>query len=252
VAPRPSHPYLDTPHPIAFAHRGGVGEHPENTLPAFEHAVDLGFRYLETDVHATADGVLVAFHDEHLGRTCGIDAEIGDLSWSELSEVRVEGEAPIPRLGDLLMQFPEARFNIDAKADGAIEELVAVIQRTESLDRVCLASFSSRRLRKLRKLLGPGLLTNVGPVGIVVLSVFGRLPGSHPQAAQVPPSQGWYTVVDERFVRNAHRAGIPVHVWTIDEPGEMHRLLDLGVDGIMTDQPEALRDVYEERGIWQG
>ena len=247
---RPSNPYLDPPHPIAFAHRGGVGEHPENTLPAFEHAVDLGFRYLETDVHATADGALVAFHDEDLGRTCGIDAQIGDLSWNELSEVRVDGVAPIPRLGDLLERFPDARFNIDAKADGAIEELAAVIERTGSLERVCLASFSSRRLRKLRKLLGPRLLTNIGPAGIAALSVLGRLPGSHPQAAQVPPSQGWYTVVDERFVRNAHRAGIPVHVWTIDEPDEMHRLLDLGVDGIMTDRPEVLREVFESRGIW--
>lgn len=252
VSDRRSHPYLDQDGPIAFAHRGGIGQHPENTLPAFQHAVDLGYRYLETDVHATADGVIVAFHDEDLNRTCGIDARIGDMTWDDLSDVLVDGEAPIPRLDELLSEFPDTRFNIDAKADDAIDELVAVIQRTGSLDRVCLASFSWRRLRTMRKKLGPGLLSSLEQPGIALLSIVGWLPGSRPLVAQVPPERGWYKIVTERFVRNAHRAGVPVHVWTIDEPDEMHRLLDLGVDGIMTDQAEVLRDVFVERGIWPG
>jgi glycerophosphoryl diester phosphodiesterase len=244
------HPYLDVETPIAFAHRGGLSAHPENTLPAFEHAVDLGYRYLETDVHATADGVLVAFHDEDLRRTCGIDGEIGDLSWSEVSAARVDGVAPIPRMGELLMRFPAARFNIDAKSDAAVDGLADLIDRTGTLDRVCAASFSRRRLARLRRRLGPGLLTNLVSIEIGLLSITGWLPGGTERVAQVPPATNSYTLVTRRFVAAAHRRGIPVHVWTIDDPDEMHRLLDLGVDGIMTDRPEVLRDVYAERGIW--
>ena len=246
----PVHPYLDVDRPIAFAHRGGLSAHPENTLPAFEHAVDLGYRYLETDVHASADGVLVAFHDEDLRRTCGIDAKIGDLSWSEVSEARVDGVAPIPRMGELLMRFPDARFNIDAKSDAAVSGLADLIARTGTLDRVCAASFSRRRLHRLRRRLGAGLLTNLVSIEIALLGIVGWLPDRSVRVAQVPPSTRGHTLVTPRFVAAAHRSGIPVHVWTIDEPDEMHRLLDIGVDGIMTDRPEVLRDVYAERGIW--
>jgi glycerophosphoryl diester phosphodiesterase len=244
------HPFLDVAHPIAFAHRGGVGAHPENTLPAFEHAVDLGYRYLETDVHSTADGVVVAFHDDALDRTCGIDARIGDLTWTEVSEARVDGVAPIPRMGELLMRFPDACFNIDAKSDAAVDGLADLIERTGSLDRVCVASFSHRRLRRLRQRLGPGLLTNLVSVEIGLLSTLRWLPGRSVRVAQVPPSTRGYTLVTPRFVESAHRLGIPVHIWTIDEPDEMHQLLDIGVDGIMTDRPEVLRKVFADRGIW--
>lgn len=250
MASRAGHPYLDVTNPIAFAHRGGLSVHPENTLPAFEHAVELGFRYLETDVHATADGVLVAFHDEDLNRTCGIDARIDQLSWAEVAEARVDGKEPIPRMGDLLTRLPDARFNIDAKSDPAVDALVGLVERTGSIDRVCVASFSHRRLQRLRQRLGPRLLTNLVSFEVGVLATIGRLPGTAVRVAQVPVRAGWYTIVTPRFVRSAKAAGIPVHVWTIDDPEEMHRLLDLGVDGIMTDRPEVLRDVFVERGIW--
>jgi glycerophosphoryl diester phosphodiesterase len=250
VARRSGHPYLDVAHPIAFAHRGGLSVHPENTLPAFEHAVELGYRYLETDVHATADGVLVAFHDDDLGRTCGIDARIDELGWADVAEAQVDGRAPIPRMGELLLRFPDARFNIDAKSDRAADGLADLIERTGAIDRVCAASFSQHRLRRLRRRLGRGLLTNLVSAEVAYLSVFRRLPGDTARVAQVPVTAGWHTVVTERFVRAAHACEVPVHVWTIDEPDEMHRLLDLGVDGIMSDRPEVLRDVFVERGIW--
>lgn len=224
--------------------------HPENTLPAFEHAVDLGYRYLETDVHATADGVLVAFHDDDLLRTCGIDARISDLTWDEVAAARVDGREPIPRMGDLLARFPDTYFNIDAKSDPAADALAGLIERTDSIDRVCAASFSHHRLRRLRKRLGSGLLTNLAPLHVGLLRVIGRLPGGAATVAQVPVESGWFRVVNARFIASAQREGIPVHVWTIDDRDEMHRLLDLGVDGIMTDRPEVLRDVFVERGIW--
>jgi glycerophosphoryl diester phosphodiesterase len=251
----PQHPYLDSPAsgvdgPIAFAHRGGNTSAPENTMAAFEHAVSLGYRHLETDVHRSKDGVLVAFHDADLLRTCAIDAKIGDLTWDEISELRVDGTEPIPKMSDLLERWPDHRFNIDCKSAEAIEPLIQLIREHDALDRVCLASFSQRRLHTLRKRLGPDLLSALGPLEIACLRVSGWLFGSRFRAAQVPARAGRIVVVNERFIRNAHRRGIPVHVWTINDAAEMRRLLDLGVDGIMTDELQLLGEVMAERGLF--
>jgi glycerophosphoryl diester phosphodiesterase len=251
-----THPYLDWPGPIAFAHRGGTSEFPENTMPAFEHAVALGFRYLETDVHVTKDDVLVAFHDTNLSRTCGHPGEIIDMTWAELADLRVDGREPIPLMRDLLARWPDVRFNIDCKADSAVDPLAALLASTAAIDRVCIGSFSHRRLKRLRKLCGSGLLTCLSPPEIASLRILRRVWGSSPRVAQVPITAGdedslfHVTLVSERFVRDAHRERLPVHVWTIDDEAEIDRLLDLGVDGIMTDHPELLRQVFERRGVW--
>jgi glycerophosphoryl diester phosphodiesterase len=249
--PESTIPFLDWPGPLAFAHRGGASEAPENTLPAFERAVDLGYTYLETDVHVTSDGVLVAFHDTDLSRTCGRPGIITELPWSDVSTARVEGREPIPLMEDLLEAFPAARFNIDCKSNAAVSALVSVIKRTNSRHRVCLSAFDDRRLIRLRDALGPGVCTGLGPAQVAALRVLGRTAGGG-GAAQVPVRQGRITLVDERFVRVAHRRGIQVHVWTIDDAAEMRRLLDIGVDGLMTDRPVVLRDVLVERGEWNG
>jgi glycerophosphoryl diester phosphodiesterase len=243
------HPYLDWPGPIPFAHRGGATDAPENTMPAFEHAVRMGYRYLETDVHVTADGVVVAFHDDDLSRTCGRAGRISTLPWSEVAAARVGGTEPIPRLSDLVEAFPDARLNIDCKSDAAIGPLADDVARLGIVDRVCLASFSDRRIRALRRRLGDGACTSMATRELAVLWASGINPG-RAFAAQVPVRQGRVVVVTKRFVRSAHRRGLAVHVWTIDEPAEMHRLLDLGVDGLMTDRPSVLKDVFVERGLW--
>jgi glycerophosphoryl diester phosphodiesterase len=245
-----THPYLDSPGPLAFAHRGGNRAAPENTMDAFEHAVSLGFRYLETDVHLTADGRLVAFHDSDLTRTCGVERQIADMTASEVAEARVDGTHEIPVMEELFRRFPDARFNIDAKSDASVEPLAELVQRLGVLDRICLASFSARSLSRLRKLLGPGLLTNLSPPEVATLRAVGWTPHRSPRAAQVPVRSGRVTIVNERFLRSAHKRGIPVHVWTINDRDEMERLLDLGVDGLMTDDTQLLRDVYAERGLW--
>jgi glycerophosphoryl diester phosphodiesterase len=244
-----SHPYLDWNGPIPFAHRGGASDVPENTMPAFEYAVNLGFRYVETDVHVTSDGVLVAFHDNDLRRTCGRSGRISDLPWSEVKTARVGGEAPIPLLEDLLGTWPDLRVNIDCKTDAAVDALVASLRRTDSLPRVALGAFSDARLRRLRKELGDGVCTTLGPAGVATLK-FGRPGKLAGMAAQVPVKQGPLTIVDHAFVRKAHAHGFAVHVWTIDDALEMHRLLDMGVDGIMTDRPQVLKQVFEERDLW--
>jgi glycerophosphoryl diester phosphodiesterase len=241
--------FLDWPGPIAMAHRGGASEEPENTMPAFANAVAMGYRYLETDVHATTDGVLVAFHDPDLSRTCGRPGRIDELPWSDVSTVRVHGREPVPRLEDLLEEFPDARVNIDCKADSAVSALVACVRRTGSAPRICIGAFSDRRLLRLRGMLGPDVCTSLGPAQLASLRMFGVAPGGG-QCVQAPVRRGRLPVADATLVRRAHRAGLQVHVWTIDERAEMQRLLDLGVDGIMTDRPATLKDVLEQRGEW--
>ena len=244
------HPYLEWDGPIPFAHRGGASEAAENTMPAFQYAIDLGYRYIETDVQVTSDGVLVAFHDFNLARTCGIDRRIAEMTWHDVQQARVDGVAAIPTLEEMLGAWPEARVNIDCKSDAAVPALVAALRRTNSLDRVCVGAFSDLRVRRLRGILGPDLCTALGP-GAVSQLRYGRAFRAPGQAAQVPVRQGPLLVINEKFVERAHALGIGVHAWIIDDEAEMARLLDLGVDGIMTDRPAVLRTVMEQRGVWR-
>lgn len=249
----PHWPFLDHPGPLAFAHRGGAGDWPENTMPAFEHAVALGYRYLETDVHATADGVLLAFHDDRLDRVTDRTGEIAALPHAEVAAARVAGQEPIPLLEDLLGAFPDVRVNIDPKADSSVEPLIAAIERTGALDRVCIGSFSDQRLRTMRARLGPGLCTSMGPQEVARLRLDAVSGRTHPTAAaciQVPERAKGVVVTNAAMVRAAHRAGLQVHVWTVDDPDDMTRLLDLGVDGLMTDRPAVLKEVLETRHQW--
>ncbi len=246
-------PFLDHPGPLAFAHQGGGAEHPENTMVAFEHAVSLGYRYLETDVHATADGVLVAFHDDDLDRMTDHSGRIEDLPWSLVRQARVAGVHPIPRLEDLLGTWPEVRINIDPKHDAAVAPLAEVLRRTGAVPRVAVGAFSDRRLARLGALVGPGLCRSLGPFGVARLWLAARgLPTWRLPAAcvQVPVSTRGVTVIDSHFVEESHDRGLQVHIWTIDDPDEMRRLLDLGVDGLMTDRPTVLKAVLEERSQW--
>jgi glycerophosphoryl diester phosphodiesterase len=250
---KPTHPFLEHVGPIAFAHRGGAGDWPENSLEAFSRAVELGFRYVETDAHVTSDGVIIAFHDDNLDRVTDRVGLISQLSWAEVSQARIDGIAPIPLLEDLFSTWPNLRVNIDAKHDEVVEPLAALLSRTQTLDRVCIGSFSDRRLDHFRALFGSEVCTSMGPKGVARMRAasFGvgrKIPGGN--CLQVPTHAGKVPLVDRRFIRKAHRAGLPVHVWTIDDEEEMHRLLDLGVDGIMTDRPAVLRAVMESRRQW--
>jgi glycerophosphoryl diester phosphodiesterase len=245
-------PFLDHPGPLAFAHRGGAGDWPENTMPAFENAVSLGYRYVETDVHTTADGVLVAFHDDHLDRVTDRTGRIGALPWAEVRRARVGGHG-IPLLEDVLGTWPAVRVNIDPKHDAAVDPLVAVLERTGAHDRVCVAAFSDARLARFRRLTGNRVCTGSGPREIARLRLASYGAPAGPLAAgcvQVPVRHGRVRLIDRRFLTACHRRGLPVHVWTIDDSPEMDRLLDLGVDGIMTDRPAVLKEVLRRRGQW--
>ncbi|MFF2368659.1 glycerophosphodiester phosphodiesterase [Streptomyces sp. NPDC058122] len=254
MSTRTLHPYLDHPGPIPFAHRGGSADGLENTLAQFRRAVNAGYRYIETDVHATADGRLVAFHDTTLDRVTDGAGRIADLPWADVSQARVAGKEPVPLFEELLEEFAETRWNVDVKTEPALAPLLDLIGRTDAWDRVCVGSFSEARVTRAQHLAGPRLATSFGTRGVLNLRLRSwGVPAAVRRsavAAQVPETQSGVPVVDRRFVRAAHARGLQVHVWTVNESERMHRLLDLGVDGIMTDHIDTLRKVLEDRGTW--
>src|SRR6267154_3495769 len=287
--------FLEHPGPVAFAHRGGAAHAPENSWRAFEHAVGLGYGYLETDVQATLDGVLIAFHDRTLARVTGRPGRIARMNHRDVAAALIDGTEPIPLLEDLLGAWPDVRFNIDLKDAPAVEPLAAVLRRTGAWNRICVTSFSASRLRAARRVLDRQVCMAASPIGTAVVRFGGpRGPRDHtrpgragvgrgsrsgpgqrrlggeaarggPQAAgrgtplalaerlartgvrcaQVPAQ-----VATPAFVARAHVLGLHVHAWTINSPGVMRNLLDIGVDGIMTDEIVALRDVLISRGEW--
>ncbi len=280
--------FLGAGGPVALAHRGSA-VHPENSLAAFTDAVDLGYRFLETDVRTTADGVLVALHDADLARTTDATGPLAALPWERVSRLRLR--APVStstgttsttgeltdhhplRLVDLLEAWPDAvprvRLNVDVKDAAAVPALVELLSSASSRGRgpggdaarVCVASFCDARRRAVVAGLaerGVTATSSAGTAGVVRFLVGARaglrgralraLVGA--DALQVPQAQHGVRVVTRRLVAAAHSAGLAVHVWTVDDPAEVRRLLDLGVDGIVTDDAVALRAVLTERGAW--
>ena len=228
----------------------------ENSLSAFRRAAAEGYRYIETDVHTTRDGVVVVHHDPDLDRTTDGVGPIAEQTWAQVRRANIGGREPVCRLEDVLEELPDVAFNVDVKANDAVTPLVRTIRRVDAFDRVGVASFSDARIGRVRRLAGPRLATALAPRATGLLRLSGGLRLPHPRAlirgvmAQVPVALGRFTVVDRAFLRSATRAGIEVHTWTIDEPTRMHALLDLGVDGIVTDRPDLLREVLTERGDW--
>jgi glycerophosphoryl diester phosphodiesterase len=225
-------------------------------MAAFGRAVEVGYTYLELDVHATSDGVAAVFHDDDLRRMFHRSGRVEDLTWADLSSLRANGESLVPRLVDVLEAWPECRLNIDMKADSAVDPTIEAVWKVGARDRVLLASFNDRRIQWARRICGPRQATSMGQREVARLrlaSLHGRSLAGFVRgvpAVQVPVRYRRIRVVDSRFVSHAHQLGMQVHVWTIDDPAEMHELLDLGVDGIMTDRVEVLRDVLIARGTW--
>ena len=247
--------FLDAPRPIAFAHRGGAADGVENALSSFAAVQELGYRYVETDVRTTADGVPVVFHDEDTGRLTGSAARISTLGLAEVSALALAGGERIATLEQALGGFPALRFNLDLKDAGSVLSVPEVLRRTAAQDRVCLTSFAERRVRAVRRAVGPAVCTGLGVGGVALLLGGMALRAPYVGAAAVAQLP-WLLPGGRRLpgsvVRSAQRRGLAVHVWTVDDPVEMGLALDLGVDGIMTDRPALLQQVLTARGCWPG
>lgn len=227
-------------------------------MASFAAAVAMGYRYLETDVRVTSDGELVVFHDAKLDRVIGQPGRLSDLSWAALERLRVGGREPVPRLAEMLKSWPDVRFLIDPKTDAAVEPLIDVLRAHDAVDRVCIGSFSDERLRRVRAAFGPALCTSMGPRELLRLraAAWGLLPvnavPTEARCAQMPIRYGPVPLAEPRCIDFAHDLGLQVHLWTINDRATMERLLDLGVDGIITDDVATLRDVLKARQAWHG
>ena len=259
------HPFLGQSGPVAIAHRGGAGEAPENTLEAFEIAVKLGYTYIETDAHLTRDGVLVAFHDERLERVTDRAGAIAELAICEVEAAdagytfSLDGGSSfpfrgrgigVPRLEEILVRWPAVRVNIDPKSD-AFGPLAALLNRLGAWERVCVDRLGPPAAPVRTRGRGRAC-TSMGPHGVALArlaATSGVMPRLGADCVQVPIQQGPVRIVSRRFVEAAHRARLAVHVWTINDEATINELLDLGVDGVMSDRIRLLRAVFARRGL---
>ena len=252
--------YGDHGGPLAIAPRGGMGLAPENTLAAFGRATALGFTHLETDVQVTRDGHVVCFHDATLRRVTGHPGRVADLDLADLRRLRVDGTDQVPTLAEAMAAFPEARFAVDLKDEAVIAPMARLLRtHTRWADRVCVAGAWSRWLRRLQDE-APGVTTALGWRSLTALVACSR-GGVRPWGvragtptggafAHVPLRLGRLPIHSERVIGRAHELGVRVVVWTVDDPATMRSLLDAGVDGIITDRPDVLREVLIGRGQW--
>ena len=239
------HPYLDVPGVAISAHRGGSIEAPENTIESFEYSIELGSSYIETDVQLSSNGIPYIFHDDDLKRLFGKNIIFNSLHSDEIDELKLFDKYKIPTLESTLQKFPDTLFQIDVKTDEVVLPTMEVIKKTNSTDKVCIASFSSKRLKQVHKLY-PEICLSMGPFEVMklLLASFGlyrnKVPGN---CLQIPIYQYGIKLVTKRFINYIHSIGLKIHVWTINDEDTMQKLIDLGVDGIITDRPKALKDL---------
>lgn len=238
----------------ALAHRGGGKEEFENSPRAFRHAMALGYQVIETDIQVSAEGTIYIFHDDTLDRTTTATGMFRDKTDAELAAITLANGEPIPRLQDMLEACPGVAFNIDVKTDDGIDPIADFLNTHGHHDRVCLASFSSTRLDRIRRKLTTPCAMSGGQRDVLrlYLGSFG-LPMGRPDvvAAQVPVSAYGLTIITPRFLRHCRKLGIAVHVWTIDDAAELTRLIRLGVNGIVTDCPTRLKAIATTEGVWR-
>ena len=253
--------------PLAISHRGGAGLWPENTMEAFSRSVAMGYRWIETDLHVTADGVVVCHHDPTLERTTSGRGEVAHLSWGEVREAdagyhhhphqdfpfRGRG-VRVPTLEEVARTFPDLFMVLELKADHTEEALLNLVRRLRLGNRVIVGSFSDSRLARVREISEGAVATSTGEqeaARLVKAAWLGRRVRPMNSALQIPVRSGLVPLVTRRTVRAYHRMGLQVHVWTVNRPAMMERLLNRGVDGIMTDRPDLLKEMFTKRGIWR-
>jgi glycerophosphoryl diester phosphodiesterase len=247
--------YGEGPGPLAIAHRGGAALAQENSLAAFSLASGLGLRYLETDVRVTSDGYLVCFHDETLDRVTSATGPVRSKSLRELRALRINGMEPIPTFDEALDAFPDQCFTVDSKDLAGLAPLVRSLRRRGVAERVCIAGAWDGLLAQVHREV-PAVSTALGWRSLTTLLMCARTGVKPPRAlanapfAHVPVKLGRVPIFVERVVAMSHDLGVRVVTWTVDDPAVIRRLLDAGVDAIISDRPDVLREVLVSRGQW--
>ena len=238
---------------LAFAHRGGNELATENSFRAFKSAVDIGYKYLETDVHLTKDGFLIAFHDDTLDRVTDKSGLIRDLTLSEIKKAKIAGTDEIPLLSELLNSFTDCFFNIDCKVDETVQPLINLINNKDFINRVCIGSFSQKRINFIRKSLGREVKTSMGPAEVILskfLSYTSLGYNFKSSYTSIPIRRYGINLLDERNINYLKSNNQKVIAWTINDEDQMKMLINIGIDGIMTDNLTLLKKVLIEESLW--
>jgi len=239
---------------LAFAHRGGNDFGPENSLKSFMCAHEIGYKYLETDVHLSKDGYLVAFHDESLDRVTNKSGLIRDMNLNDIKKAKIENIEEIPLLIDLLENLPECYFNIDCKSDDTVMPLINLVKKYSLLDRVCIGSFSQKRINFIRKSLGPRVKTSMGPNEILFAKILSNLSVAKnfkSTYASLPIRRYGVNLLNEKYINFLKNNNQKVIAWTINDESEMRLLIKRGVNGIMTDRIVLLKNILIEENKWK-
>jgi len=244
--------YLDNYKFTAFSHRGGSIEHHENTMNAFEKSINLGYEYIETDVRHTKDNKLVIFHDDDLRRICNLNIKISEIDFEELKKIKIFENHSIPLLDDAIHQWPDTNFNIDPKSDKASYLLLDELKKQKDLDRFCVGSFNSERLKIVRDGFNNNICTSMSQEEVIKLFFYKifSLRESDIPCLQIPMYFHGVKIVTQKLVDHVHNTNKKIHIWTIDNEAEMQELIDLGVDGIMTDRPRKLKEILVNNLLW--
>ena len=229
-----------------FVHRGDTSFFIENTIEAFQSAVSSGYEYLETDLRETADDKIITFHDPNLKRITGANITISETKFSDIRMRRLPSGETIPTIDELLEEFPDSFFNMDLKVSHIEEKVLRKINSHNALERVCLGSFNSRTIKKINAL-EPKILTSMGVSQVIMYKFFWKKTNS--RLIQIPTSRYGIKVVTKNFIDRLHEDGYKVHVWTINSESQMQTLIDLGVDGIMTDNAPGLMSVMRQNKL---
>ena len=226
-----------------FVHRGDTSIFLENTIEAFQSAISLGYQYLETDLRETSDGKIITFHDPNLKRITGANITISETKFSDIRMRRLPSREIIPTIDELLEEFPDSFFNMDLKVNQIEEKVLKKINSHNALERVCLGSFNSKVIKKINSL-EPKILTSMGISQVIMYKFFQK--NNLSKLIQIPTHWKGIKVITKKFIDRLHNDGLKVHVWTINKETEMQSLIDLGVDGIMTDNASGLIKVMKQ------
>ena len=245
--------YINSTNIVPIAHRGASLLANENSIESFRRALDLGYRVLETDVHGSKDGTAYIFHDDTLERLTGESLRISDLKDTDIDSLKVNTSSIIPRLSSIIEEFPEGLFNLDAKTWEATTPIVNTIRKMQFSTKVCIGSFNNARINVIINELGPETCHSMGTSNVIKFFVGAHLgikQNFTSQCIQLPIKQFGISLITRKILKYADQLSIRIHFWTINDPTIMKKLIELNVDGIMTDDCILLKDVMQKHNEW--
>ena len=232
---------------IGLSHRGNSKKFIENSFEAFNSVVQMGYKYIETDLRMTLDKEVIAFHDPDLKRLFNLDLQVKDLTFNEIANLFKEKNCSLLTLEDVLKEFPKIYFNIDLKVEEVIQDSIKVVADFNAFDRVCFASFHSNRTGKVLRY-NQNAIVSMGMKDIALFKFF-KFNNKNKKIIQIPLKWKGIKILTRNLIQKAHKSNLLVHVWTINDRKLINNLIDLGVNGIVTDEPELLMEIMKERDL---